>query len=59
MNIDIAWKLNPIPNWGCMVRPGLPIANPDANSGEYEVDALSANFEAFICKPVIIDVSMP
>lgn len=50
---------NYIPSWGCMVRPGLPIANPDAKSGKYTFTALSANVERLICKFDIIDIGIP
>lgn len=48
INVGISWEQNPIPIWGGMARPWLPMADPYANIGEYVFATLSANVEELV-----------
>lgn len=38
------------PNWGRMVKAGLPMSDPNANIGEYVFATLLVNVEGLVCK---------
>lgn len=52
-------EANPIPILGGIVQPWLPMADIDANIGEYVFAALSTNVEGLVCRFSITDVAIP